>query len=134
MEQAEPHEGHGIDLGFAAADEGHVGVAALDGAGSFSQRQAGGGLPAGNGVGRPLRVVKNRDVAGQHVRQIFEQPERRDVFHPGSFGRVVRFAPAGKVERVAGSPTLTHGGGQFIQVRADQPSRRCCTPCAWGRI
>ena len=52
-------------------------------------------------------------MAGQHVRQIFQQPYRRQLPH-------ATVAPLVKIKLIA-IPRDIHGGGQFIQFATDQP-------------
>ena len=40
-----------------------------------------GGIGAGDGVAGALEFVNDRHVAGEHVGQIFQQPERRELAH-----------------------------------------------------
>ena len=65
-------------------------------------------------VVRPLGVVQDRDVAGQHVGQVLEHPQRRDDGRPCSphFSRSTR-------ARLAVGAELG-GVGQFVQLGGDQ--------------
>ena len=57
--------------------------------------------------------VNDRHVAGQHVRQIFQQPQRRKLGHPVA-------APVVQIEVIARRGRRGHGAGEFVQIGVDQ--------------
>ena len=76
-EEVEPAEAQRVNLGLAAADEHHVGRAAAKDAERLAERDRPGGVAGDLRVARPLDVVDDRGVAGRHVRQVLEHPQRR---------------------------------------------------------
>ena len=94
VEQAHPDQAQRMDLGVGPAGDHHVGPAAGDDPRRLGDRQVGRGVGLGDRVARPLAVDQDRDVAGEHVGQILQQPDRLD--HPDRFA-----APDLVVERLA---------------------------------
>ncbi len=114
LEQALPHQAERVDLAFGTADQEEVGVVAAEDAEGLAQREQAGDVALGDGVVRSLGVVQDRDVAGQHVRQIFQHPQRLN-------DRNARGTPLLQVD-LAGLAvdTGTGGVGQFGQFGGDQ--------------
>ena len=81
------------------ADEHHVGVAALDDLTPFGDGPVGGCLAHGQGIAWAAKVVVNGQMAGGHVRQILQQPQRRHLRH-------AFHAPAGELEPALAVPTF----------------------------
>ena len=71
------HEAERVDLAFSAADEQEVGLISLEDAEGLAHRQKCGDVVFGNAVVGPLGVVQDRHMAGEHVGQVLEHPERR---------------------------------------------------------
>ena len=82
------------------AGDHQVGVAALDRAKRFADGQVAGRFAHGERVVRAAEVVVDGDVAGRHVGQILEHPQRGHVAE-------AFFAPAREFE-VAGRRTRLH--------------------------
>ena len=70
----------------------------------------GGGLGTGDGVARPFDVVNDTYMTGQHIGQVFQQPQRR--YHLESI-----FAPLADVEPAV-SGAFCHRRGQLDQIAA----------------
>jgi len=113
IQQLLPHQAHGVDLALGAPADADVGVAPGDRAKSLTDSQMARHLAAGDGVRGRLGVVDDRDVAGEHVGQELQQPQRSEVGHPLA-------SPFAHAE----PPLLVRGGcqrpGQFGQVGTDQ--------------
>ena len=83
-----------MDLRVGAPGDHHVGPAAGDDPRRLGDRQVRRRVGLGDRVARPLAVDQDRDVAGQHVGQVLQEPDRLD--HPDRFA-----APDLEVERLA---------------------------------
>ncbi len=110
--EALAHQGHGVHLALGPAADAHVRHAAGDRPAGLADGQMAGRLGAGDGVAGPLGVVDDRDVAGEHVGQELQQPQRGEVVH--ALG-----APLADVE-----DAIDGGAGQRLgqlgQIGADQ--------------
>ncbi len=80
--QTLPHHAQRIDFAVGAADQEEVGLVAPQNARRLSKSQQAGDFAFRDRVVRSLGVVQDRDVAGMHVGQIFEHPERRNGGQP----------------------------------------------------
>jgi hypothetical protein len=114
LEQAHPHQAERVDLALGAADQEEVGLVAAQDAVRLAQGQEAGHVVLGDGVVRPLGVVQDRDVAGEHVRQVLEHPQRWD-------GRQAELAPLLQIDAAG----LAVGAGQrrlgdVVQLAGDE--------------
>ena len=112
LEQALADQAQRVDLALGAADQEEVGRVAAEDAVRLAQGQQAGHVALGDAVVRPLGVVQDRDVAGQHVRQVLEHPQRLD-------GRQALLAPLLQID-VAG-----------LAVDADLRRRRPARAARW---
>ena len=113
VEQAHPDQAQRVDLGVGPAGDHHVGPAPGDDPGGLADRHVRGRLGLGDRVARPLAVEQDRDVAGQHVRQVLQEPDRRDLADPLAAVGVV-------VERAVGLEAGVDRRGQLVQLGRDQ--------------
>ena len=91
-EQALPDHAQRIELAVGAADEEEIGLVAANDAIRLAQGQQPGDVALGDRVVRPLSVVQDRDMAGEHVGQVLEHPQRRNA-------RQALFAPGLQIDR-----------------------------------
>jgi hypothetical protein len=101
------HRLHGMHAGAGRAGEHGVGRSAPDRDQRLAHRQMSTCLPQCQRVARPAQIVVDGDVAGGHVRQILEQPERRDPRH------AIR-RPAIEGEPARGIAALRHARGKIF--------------------
>ena len=80
LEQAHPDQAQRVDLRVGAARDHHVGPSPADDPRRLGDGQVGRGVGLGDRVARPLAVDQDRDVAGEHVGQVLQEPDRLD--HP----------------------------------------------------
>ena len=76
-----PHQVGDVDPRAGAADDHHVGQAAADHLGRLGHRQQRRHVALGDRVVRAAGVVADADVAGRHVRQVLEHPQRIHLAH-----------------------------------------------------
>ena len=74
FKQALANHNYRIDLCFSPAGQGDVSVAAGDNLRRFAYRQMRSRFSTCDSVARPLYVVNNTYMAGEHIGQIFQQP------------------------------------------------------------
>ncbi len=71
----------GVDAGASSADDHDFGTAAKNGAVGFAGRQVSSGFAMRDRVVGATKIVVNGNMAGWHVGQILEQPQRRQLRH-----------------------------------------------------
>ena len=114
LEQALAHHAQRVDFALGAADQEEVGPIAGQDAVGFAQRQQAGHVAFGDGVVGALGVVQDGDVAGKHVGQILEHPQRLD-------GRNALLAPLFQIDHAGLAVGAECGGvGQLQQFAGDQ--------------
>src|SRR5206468_1178893 len=91
--------------------------------------QVGGGIGAGDRVAGAFEPVNDRHVARQHVRQVFQQPQRREVVDAVT-------APALQIEfvRVGVAARGGQGGGQLVEVDVDEPRADVAAEAGGGNV
>ncbi len=98
----------GMNLPANPAGNDRVGLTPIQHPGRFDQRRERGDLAQGHGIVRAAGVLGDAHVAGRHVGQVFEHPQREQV-------RRKRLAPTLEVE-----PSLDYatpiGPRQFVQI------------------
>ena len=110
-----PHEIGHVDPRAGAADDHHVGLVAANHVGRLGQRQQRRHVALGDRVVRPAGVVADADVAGRHVRQILQHPQRVHLAH-----RLAR--PAVDVEVFLLDP-FDERHAQLFELAVQQPGR-----------
>ena len=76
LEKALPDHAQRIEFALGAADQEEVGLIAAEDAIRFAQRQQTGDVAFGDAVVGSAGIVQDRDVAGEHVGQVLEHPQR----------------------------------------------------------
>ena len=106
-----------VDPRTGAAHDHHVGLVAANHVGRFAQRQQRRHVALGNRVVRSAGIVANADVAGRHVRQILQHPQRVQLAH-----RLPR--PAVDIEVLLLDPFATNGIRSSSRSQYMTPGRR----------
>ena len=90
--------------------EHHVGGATLDGDRGLTNGQMAAGFTDGDRITRAAEVVVDGNVAGGHVRQILQQPQRCQLRHTVD-------SPALEIKLPRGVAALGHTGGEILRER-----------------
>ena len=101
------HDLHGVQSRAGRPADHGVGISAADDLVGLAHGQVGTGLAHRQRIARPAKIVENRHVAGGHVGQILEQPQRRHL------GQALE-APAGKLEFALAAETLPDALGKLL--------------------
>ena len=115
-----------VDFRVRAAGNHDVGAVSGDDSRGLAERDVACSLGLGDRVARSLAVVQDRDVAREHVGEIFQEPGRLDFFDPFA-------AVDGEVELIGRSERDVDPLGQFVEFGGDQALRRGRGRCGWDR-
>ena len=116
-EHLAPHPEHRMEPRADPAGDDRVGLPSLQHADRLGQRRKPRHVAQGDGVVRPAGVLGDADVAGRHVGQILQHPQREQLGHN-------RRAPAAEIE-----PAVDHATADTC--RPTRPVRReSCRPQA----
>ena len=119
------HHAHQVGLTFSATRDTCIRIAATDHAHRLADRKQTARFSAGDGVGRTLTIMNDGHVTRQHVGQILEHPQRRQILDALA-------APATDVKLSVRAARGSQCAGEFVLFSGNQPSADVATE-ATGR-